>query len=198
MNGETTSNKTTIPYVNHNFVGSSGITTTFTVGLDFISSVSAGSVRYLGFSIGNTVGEIAGYTTVAPFGDVSISYDHTNVQASVANDRRIYIHHGGTLVTSFLHTLDINDRLSATFTFSNFNAGTAISYEVFDNTTSIYTSTPGATWSGTNENIISLFNTHGAAGGDTIIDNFEVSIIPEPRAALLGGLGLLALLRRRR
>lgn len=157
-----------------------------------------GSVRYVGISIGNTVGEIQAYTTVAPFGDVSISYDHTNTQASVANDRRIYIHHGGSIVTSFVHALDSGDKLSATFTFANINAGTAISYEVFDNPTSIYASTPGATWSGTEENIISLYNTHGASGGDTIIDNFQVSVIPEPSAALLGGLGMLAFLRRRR
>jgi uncharacterized protein (TIGR03382 family) len=30
------------------------------------------------------------------------------------------------------------------------------------------------------------------------IDNLSVSLIPEPGAALLGGLGLLTLLRRRR
>jgi hypothetical protein len=198
MNGETASNLTTIPYVDQNFIGSTGITTSFTVGFDFISSVVTGSTRFLGFSIGNTVAEISARTTVAPFGDVSISYDHTNVQASVPNDRRIYIHHGGTLVTSFLHTLDANDRLSATFTFASFGSGAAISYQVYDNATLIYTSAPGATWSGTNENFISLFNTHGAAGGDTIIDNFEVSIIPEPCAALLGSLGMIALLRRRR
>ncbi len=33
---------------------------------------------------------------------------------------------------------------------------------------------------------------------DNIIVNGTVSVIPEPRAALLGGLGMLALLRRRR
>ena len=41
----------------------------------------------------------------------------------------------------------------------------------------------------------------GGAGAPLIIDNFSVTsnaTIPEPRAALLGGLGLLALLRRRR
>jgi MYXO-CTERM domain-containing protein len=37
----------------------------------------------------------------------------------------------------------------------------------------------------------------GAVDG-TLVDNIQVSTIPEPSAALLGGLGLLALLRRRR
>jgi MYXO-CTERM domain-containing protein len=36
------------------------------------------------------------------------------------------------------------------------------------------------------------------APGGVVIDNIVVSSIPEPSAALLGGLGLLALLRRRR
>lgn len=34
--------------------------------------------------------------------------------------------------------------------------------------------------------------------GPILLDNIEVSVIPEPSAALLGGLGMLALLRRRR
>lgn len=39
------------------------------------------------------------------------------------------------------------------------------------------------------------FQTYGTRG---VFDNLVVQTIPEPRAALLGGLGLLALLRRRR
>ncbi len=39
----------------------------------------------------------------------------------------------------------------------------------------------------------SVFN--GALGS---VDNFQLSVVPEPGAALLGGIGLLALLRRRR
>lgn len=35
-------------------------------------------------------------------------------------------------------------------------------------------------------------------GQNTAIDNFSLTVIPEPSAALLGGLGLLALLRRRK
>ena len=37
-----------------------------------------------------------------------------------------------------------------------------------------------------------------AAGTETYIDNLSITAIPEPGAALLGGLGMLALLRRRR
>ncbi len=47
-----------------------------------------------------------------------------------------------------------------------------------------------------------VLKTTDAAGGANstfqVIDNIEISYIPEPSSALLGGLGLLALLRRRR
>lgn len=41
------------------------------------------------------------------------------------------------------------------------------------------------------------FGSNGA-GGEAAIDNVSIALVPEPSAALLGGLGLLALLRRRR
>lgn len=39
---------------------------------------------------------------------------------------------------------------------------------------------------------------HSVAGGVSFVNGFQLTAIPEPSAALLGGLGLLALLRRRR
>ncbi len=48
------------------------------------------------------------------------------------------------------------------------------------------------------QNYIGLFNTHRNNDTDVIrIDNFAIDAIPEPSAALLGGLGVLLLLRRR-
>jgi hypothetical protein len=35
-------------------------------------------------------------------------------------------------------------------------------------------------------------------GGEGTFDNLNVNVIPEPSGALLGGLGLIALMRRRR
>ena len=42
------------------------------------------------------------------------------------------------------------------------------------------------------------FQTITNATGSGFYDNFSLTTVPEPSAALLGGLGLLALLRRRR
>ena len=55
----------------------------------------------------------------------------------------------------------------------------------------------GSQTSGTHLNV---FNTAvlRTVSGTALFDNIQVSVIPEPSTALLGGLGLLALLRRRR
>jgi len=42
------------------------------------------------------------------------------------------------------------------------------------------------------------FHSSGTLAGLGAIDNFKVDVIPEPSAALLSGLGVLALLRHRR
>ena len=47
--------------------------------------------------------------------------------------------------------------------------------------------------------VVALGGSTGSGSRDTVgIDNFTITAIPEPSSALLGGLGLLALLRRRR
>lgn len=72
-------------------------------------------------------------------------------------------------------------------------------------------STPGAfgsaAYSFTISNNTDSFNTgddvwirleRGTSGQEAFLDNLTVTAVPEPSAALLGGLGMLALLRRRR
>jgi hypothetical protein len=54
------------------------------------------------------------------------------------------------------------------------------------------------TFSGLNLGTDDQFISFHARNTETYIDNLSITAIPEPSAALLGGLGLLALLRRRR
>lgn len=54
------------------------------------------------------------------------------------------------------------------------------------------------TFTGLNLDASDQFISFHARQTETYIDNFSITAIPEPSVALLGGLGLLALLRRRR
>ena len=71
------------------------------------------------------------------------------------------------------------------------------------NTYSYFGDVNGSTLSATGivggfDNYNRIFIRNGSPTADFQIDNVSVTLIPEPSAALLGGLGLLALLRRRR
>ncbi len=43
-----------------------------------------------------------------------------------------------------------------------------------------------------------IFIRNGSIAADYLVDNVSLTLVPEPAAAVLGGLGLLGLLRRRR
>lgn len=185
-----------IAYVDHNFIGY----TTFSVAFDFAIAPNAGGLRQLGFGIGNTKAALDALTNSGAFGVIGISFDVANTidqnPDPLIPETGVQILHGGTQQAYIPRTVAANDTLSATFTFANMNAGTSISYEVFHEGVSIYTGS--SAWAATNTNYIGMFNTHRNVSSDIVsIDNFAVSI-PEPSTALLGGLGLLALLRRRR
>lgn len=80
---------------------------------------------------------------------------------------------------------------------TDFNAGTTIDYEVFNNDVSV--ASGDFVWGGTNENYIGLFSNWTHSGAE--MDNFEVAAditIPEPVSLALLGLGGLFILRRRR
>lgn len=79
------------------------------------------------------------------------------------------------------------------FFFSDFNAGSTVNYEVFFDGGSV--GTGNFQWSETNQNYIGL---DGRSGAQVSYDNFSISTVPEPSIALLGGLGMLGLIRRRR
>lgn len=78
------------------------------------------------------------------------------------------------------------------YAFNSWAAGTTVTFTGIIDGNTIATDT--FTWDATNDMKI-VFS---ADASGTTIDNIVVSTIPEPSAALLGGLGMLAMLRRRR
>ncbi len=124
---------------------------------------------------------------------------------------------GGSLTQNLLPTVNVGDKLTMTFyggrAKSTSNASNGGTFDAsFDVGGTLYTSSFNTTsaandsWTQftlehtiTNSgNLSLLFNNLGGAAWLDNLSDVTVTSIPEPSAALLGGLGMLALLRRRR
>lgn len=136
---------------------------------------------YFQFSL-NTVG----------YEKISVSWQQTGSNTGPANFQLAYSTNG-TLFTAFGNYNVTNDGWNTTntpsasekfFDLSSIaaldNQATVVFRLINTSTVAISSASPVAT------------------GGTGRVDNFTVSAIPEPSAALLGGLGLIALVRRRR
>ncbi len=123
----------------------------------------------------------------------AINAGDTTFGALARGDGRMETHDNGVASPSF-GTAGANVTRSAQFNyaFTSWNAGTTVTFTGIIDGNTIATDT--FTWDASNDMKI-IFT--GIETGSTM-DNIVVSTIPEPSAALLGGLGLLALLRRRR
>jgi uncharacterized protein (TIGR03382 family) len=78
------------------------------------------------------------------------------------------------------------------YAFESWDGGTTVNFTGFVDGSKV--ATDSFTWNSTNDVKIVF----GGRVTGSLIDNIVVATIPEPSTALLGGLGLLALLRRRR
>lgn len=70
-------------------------------------------------------------------------------------------------------------------------------YDVFVNGIEVYSNQPYTFGTGGDNGEVN-FEVIASGGNNGLYDDFSIMTVPEPRAALLGGLGMLALLRRRR
>jgi hypothetical protein len=90
----------------------------------------------------------------------------------------------------------------ATGTYLNSNSGNGLTNDAFTDFSVQYIATGLESQLGEDIKITLRADFNGSDGGAgaiaTAFDNVRFEVIPEPSAALLGGLGLLALLRRRR
>ena len=85
--------------------------------------------------------------------------------------------------------------LSANFTFSDFNSGSTVNYQLgFDG---ILYQSGSFTWSGTNENFIGLDGRGAKQAFDNLVISTDlVTLVPEPASMALLGLGVVFTMRR--
>ncbi len=91
-------------------------------------------------------------------------------------------------------------QLDLVFDDGNFDAGSTVTASLIlsdGTTTQTYTDFDTWTLAGTDEFIIDMAY-HVTGSGEGLLYDIEVASVPEPGVALLGGLGVLGLLRRRR
>lgn len=203
-------------YINHNFINGEILSAGgFQVTVDITGLTQSGAGQGGGFAIGMTqadadnAGDAISDTTKFqdafhgdPFNevtDVSIS----SFFLVLRGNGRLVWGGAGNYVTgntnvgiglANLPGFPNTGTISAVFTnFSDFDAGTSFDYEVFHDGTSYGSGT--LAWQTDDSNYIGL---DARDSGGVFFDNLEISTIPEPAAAVLGGLGLLGLLRRRR
>ncbi len=128
--------------------------------------------------------------TIAPTGGATIDFTNFTIDVQkVAGGAAFY---GWLLVDQNNNGWDIGDQIGAEDSFTQIGAWETMSFDA-SSLTGVSTATSFRIYLGSDGT--------GASNGinvDNLVMNGTVTPVPEPRAALLGGLGLLALLRRRR
>jgi hypothetical protein len=195
-------------YINHNFVNASILSAGgFTVSLDVNGFSQTGYQQGGAFAIGMSASEAAAGADafdLTPGRYTGAFNDASTIGAAVpgvvlsdfwvalrGNNSVVWGGSSGTI--SGVGSLSAKTgTISATFSFSDFNVGSTVNYQVFLN--GVSEGTGSFTWSGTDENYIGL-DARDSSG--VSLDNLSISTVPEPSAMLLGLLGATGLFLRR-
>ncbi len=196
------------PFYNFNHLDTLGnaIATDVRFTLDaFTNSPGAGSFSHAAFTIGSSGAN--GFNGRAESGTAAAGFSVRFVEdqfGATPNGNFIQFYDGASLVANLLPnpagagSMDV--RLAITDSDANpWNGVGATTIEVFVNNTSVGSYTRGG--GGYTDNFMTMEGSTNFVGFGLALhnfDNLEVYSIPEPSAALLGGLGVLGLLRRRR
>jgi len=112
----------------------------------------------------------------------------------------------GLTAGSFFHVVDVNDSLTVTGTidlFDGFGVADLVGLDLFNVTSGTYTLISGSFGTGvfaglSNNSLATAYDIGDGRSAYFQEGSLQLVVIPEPRAALLGALGMLMLLRRRR
>ena len=158
---------------NHNFAANANSANSpLEIQFDMWADSAAGNDGWVGFTIGSTQG---GY-----FWDGTYGFNVTQAQGQ--HSYKLLISDTSGTGSAFN---GITNGASVEFFIDGVSQGT-VARTFATNAGYITFRTTAAVWGG------------GSSWGIGHVDNLSVSLVPEPGAALLGGIGMLALLRRRR
>jgi len=205
-------------FVNHNFINAAIIAAGgFSVSVDLAGYAGTTAGQGGGFGIGMSLAEamatgdaisgiskmqdgfVDGVFNTAAFVSVAEFWIVLRGNNTLAWGGAGNAYTDSTADTALFGTASVGAKLGSLtvdFTgFSDFNAGTIVDYAISFNGAPVIDGTGSFAWSDTNANYIGLDSRDGTA---VSFDNFSVVAVPEPSAMLLGLLGALGLLRRRR
>jgi hypothetical protein len=181
-----------VAYPDHNFVDtaiSSG--GGFSVTIDLLNYSTAGSGRWMAIAVGHSKAEIDAWSTnnaASTVSDLFVGYRFTQQQLEVYDN-------GALVDEPGIGAYSVPQTMRVDYALSDFNAGSTVDYEAYLSGDLI---TSGSfTWSGTDENYIGIFT--NLSGRQALMDNLDITAIPEPATLfVMMAAGLPALLKRRR
>ena len=178
-----------LAYPDHNFVDA-GIASAggFSVSIDLLNYVTAGSGRWMAIAVGQSKSEIDSWpqNLPSPNCDLFVGYRWTQKQLEVYKSGGYPTPFSETDVSSY----PVPQTMRVDYALSDFNAGSTVDYEAYLGDDLI---TSGSfTWSGTDENYIGIFTNLSAR--QARMDNLEITAVPEPGTLALAALGLWGLI----
>lgn len=175
---ESNGNSGSVVYPNHNFTDAA-ITSAggFSLTVDLNANLSGGTGRYLSVAVGRASADIDAQTSATAFGSASTS----DLVIALRNNDTLWIYENGTVVTGgsgLAGAPATPTKMRIDFSLPNFTAGSTVNYNVFfdDSVTAFASGT--FTWSGTDENYISLSSnlilTAAVGERHAMLDNLQI------------------------